>query len=118
MTMRNKTILCLGGIYAILNLLIGLIISSHDGFNLSITTTIIIITTVLLMIVNGGWRLKDGYKVSLDFIIPTIGLIQYFFALFMPNSLKDNWYLIVIIILWAFETILFISVKTISNKIK
>ena len=116
--MRNKTILCIGGIYAILNLLIGLIISSYEGFNLAITTAIIIITTVLLMIVNGGWGLKDGYKVSLDFIIPTIGIIQYFFALFMPNGWRDNWCLIVILMLLALETILLICVKIILNKIK
>ena len=118
MTMRNKTILYLGVMFAILNLLIGLLISSYDGFNLAITTAIIIITTVFLMIVNGGWGLKEGYKVSLDFIIPTIGLIQYFFALFMPIGFKDNWCLIVILILLVFEPILLISMKKTSNKIK
>lgn len=114
----NKTIFWIGGVFALLNLLIGLIVSAYGGVNIAVTTVIIILTTVILLVVNGSMRLKDGFKVSLDFIIPVIGLIEYFFALFMPNRFTDNWCLIVILILLAFEVVILIVTKTISNKIR
>ena len=114
----NKTILWIGGVFAILNLLIGLIVSAYGGVNIAVTTMIIILTTVIILGVNCSMRLKDGFKVSLNFIIPVIGLIEYFFALFMPNRFTDNWCLIVILILLAFEVIILIGTKSISNKIR
>lgn len=114
----NKTILLIGGVFAILNLLIGLIVSAYGGVNLAVTTVIIILTTIILLGVNSSMGLKDGFKVSLDFIITIIGLIEYFFALFMPNRFTDNWCLIVILILLAFEALILIVTKSISNKIK
>ena len=114
----NKTILWIGGVFAILNLMIGLIISTYGTVNVTITTFIIFLTTIILLGVNGSMGLKDGFKVSLDFIIPGMGLIQYFFALFMPNRFLDNWCLIVIIILFALEALLLIGAKSVSTKIK
>ena len=113
----NKTILLICGVFAILNLLIGLIVSAYGGINIAVTTMIIILTTVILLGVNGSIRLKDGFKVSLDFIIPVIGLIEYLFALFMPNRFTDNWCLIVILIILAFEALILIGTKSVSNKI-
>lgn len=113
----NKTILWICGVFAILNLLIGLIVSAYGGINIAVTTMIIILTTVILLGVNGSIRLKDGFKVSLDFIIPVIGLIEYLFALFMPNRFTDNWCLIVILIILAFEALILIGTKSVSNKI-
>ena len=113
----NKTIIWIGGVFAILNLLIGLIISVYGVVNVTITTFIILLTTIILLGVNGSMVLKDGFKVSLDFIIPVIGLIQYLFALFMPNRIADNWCLIVIITLLAFEALILIGTIFISKKI-
>ena len=115
MIMRNKTILCIGGVLALLNLLAGLILSNYDLVNIAVTTVIIIITTVVLLRVNSFTELKDGFKVSLNFIIPTIGIIQYIFALFMPNRITDNWYLIILLILLAFEMMLLLITKSNSN---
>ena len=114
----NKTILWIGGVFALLNLLIGLIVSAYGGVNIAVTTVIILLTTIILLGVNGSMGLKDGFKISLDFIIPVIGLIEYFFALFMPNRFIDNWCLIVILILLAFESLILIGTKSISNKIR
>lgn len=114
----NKTIFWIGGVFAILNLLIGLIVSAYGGVNIAVTTVVIILTTLILLGINGSMGLKDGFKVSLDFIIPLIGIIEYFFALFMPNRFNDNWCLIIILILLAFEALILIVTKSISNKIK
>ena len=114
----NKTILWIGCVFALLNLLIGLIVSAYGGVNIAVTTVIIILTIVILLGVNGSLGLKDGFKVSLNFIIPVIGLIEYFFALFMPNRFTDNWCLIVILILLAFDALILIGTKSISNKIR
>ena len=114
----TKTILWIGGVFALLNLLIGMIVTAYGSRNIAVTTVIIILTTVILLSVNDSVGLKDGFKVSLYFIIPVIGLIEYFFALFMPNRFTDNWCLIVILILLAFEIIIIILTKSISNKIR
>ena len=114
----NKIILFIGGICAILNLLIGLIVSAYGGVNIAVTTGIIVLTTVILLGINGYMNLKDGFKVSLDFIVPVIGLIEYLFALFMPNRFSDNWCLIVIIIILTFETLVLIATNFISKNIR
>lgn len=113
----TKTILWIGGIFAILNLLIGLIVSAIGGFNIAISTIIIVLTSAILLWVSNS-TMKDGYKVSLSFIIPTIGLIQYLCALFMPNRVADNLCLIAILLLLAFEAIMIIGAKSISSKIQ
>lgn len=114
----NKTILLIGGIAAVFNLLVGLIVSAYGEINLTITTVIIFLTTAILLGINGPIGLKDGFKVSLNFIIPIFALIEYLLALFMPNHIADNWCLVAILFIFAFEAIILISVRAISNKIR
>ena len=114
----KKTILWTGGVIAILNLLVGMIVTSYAVINITVTTAIILLTIIIMLDVNGCMHLRDGFKVSLNFLIPMLGIIQYFFALFMPHRIQDNWYLITILIILAFEVIILISAKFISKKIR
>lgn len=115
----NKTIITIGSIFAVVNLLIGLIVSAFGWINIVISTAIIVATTLLLLAINNGYIfLKEGFKVSLGFIIPTFGLIEYLFAVFMPNKFADNWCLIVVILLCAMEAGLLISAHNVSTKIR
>lgn len=114
----NKTILWAGGILAILNVLIGMIVSTIGAFTIITTSIIIILTTVILLWLNGNGSLKDGFKVSLNFIIPLIGIMEYLFAIFMPNRFADNWCLILIFLLLTFENLILLIAKFISNKVE
>lgn len=114
----RKIIILAGTILILINLVLGLIISAYDSFNLTVSTTVIVLTVIALLAINGRVKLKDGFKVSLNIIIPIIGIIQYLFALFMPNHFNDNWGLITIILLVVTEVILLISANSISTKIR
>ena len=114
----KKSIILIGATLALVNLLFGLIISAYDYFNLAISTIVIVLTFLILLAINGLMRLKDGYKVSLNIVIPAIGIVQYLFSLFMPSQFSDNWGLIVIIFLTAIEAILLIAANNISTKIR
>jgi len=113
----NKAIISIGAIFAVVNLLIGLIVSAYSGVNITVSTVIIVITTLILLAVNNRITLKDGFKVSLNFIIPTIGLIEYLLAVFMPSKFTDNWCLISVIILFVVEAVLLIAAHSVSTKI-
>ena len=114
----KKSIISIGALLILNNLVFGLIISAYDSFNLTISTITIALTIIILLVINGGVKLNDGFNVSLNIIIPIIGIIQYLFALFMPNHFNDNWGLITIILLVVTEVILLIAANSISSKIK
>ena len=114
----KKSIILIGAILAVVNLLLGLIISTYDYFNLAISTIVIVLTAIILLAINVRLRLKDGYKVSLNIIIPIIGIAQYLFALFMPNHITDNWEFIAIILFSVIEVILCIAANSVSTIIK
>lgn len=114
----KKSIIVIGSILFIINLLLGLIISAYGCVNLFVSTAIILLTTIILLVVNDYMRLKDGYKVSLNVIIPIIGLIQYLIAIFMPSRFSDNWGLITLLVLIAIEAIILVAANSISTKIR
>lgn len=114
----KQSIILIGSILVVVNLLLGLIISAYGCANVIATTIILVLTTIFLLFVNGRMRLKAGYKVSLNVVIPIIGAIQYFIGLFMPSRFSDNWGLITLLALIALEAILLIAANSISTKIR
>lgn len=96
--------------------MLGMIISAYGYINLVASTVILILTAVVLLLVNGRMSLKGGYVVSLNILIPIIGLIQYLIAIFMPSRFSDNWGLITLLVLIAIEAILLVATNSISKK--
>ncbi len=96
----------------------GLIVTAFGWFNIIISTLIIVLTTIILLAVFNLMNLKDGYKVSLSFIIPILGVIEYVLSVFMPNRMSDNWCLILIILLFLAEVVIVSVAQTVSNKIR
>lgn len=117
MNNTNKIIVWAGIIFMILNILIGLIVSAIGAFNIITTSVVIILTTIMLVWINGSSGMKEGFKVSLDFIIPIIGIIEYLFALFMADRFADNWCMILILTLLSLEILILLAAKYVSNKI-
>lgn len=114
----KRSIFLIGSILVIVNLLLGLIISAYECVNLIASTVILVLTAVFLLLVNERMSLKDGYVVSLNILIPIIGLIQYLIAVFMPSRFSNNWGLITLLVLIAIEAILLVATNSISTKIR
>lgn len=114
----NKAIIIISSILVAVNLLCGLIVTAFGWFNVFISTLIIVLTTILFLAVFNRMNLKDGYKVSLSFIIPILGVLEYFLSVFMPNRVSDNWCLILIILLFLAEVVIVSVSQTVSNKIR
>lgn len=112
----KQSIIIIGSILIVVNILMGLIISSYGCTNLIVSTFIIVLTTIILLSVNGYLRLKDGYKVSLNVIIPIIGAVEYLIGIFMPSRFSDNWGLIVLLILVAIESIILVAAYSSSTE--
>lgn len=114
----KRSIFLIGSILVIVNLLLGLIISAYGCVNLVASTVILVLTAVVLLLINGRMSLKDGYVVSLNILIPIIGLIQYLIAIFMPSRFSDNWGLIMLLVLTVIEAVILVAAKSISTKIR
>ena len=113
-----KMIILLSGLVLLLiNVLLGLILSSFDRCHVVISSVVIMVTTLLLYLTT-VIQLKDGYKISLALLFLIAGVFEYVLALYAPNQFKDNWWLIVVVLFMAFEIILLIVTNTISKKIK
>ena len=53
------------------------------------------------------------------FILSCIaGVIGYIFSLIAPDQYEDNWWLVLVILLMAFEAILLLVAHTISKKVQ
>ena len=111
----TKTIIYIGIVLTVCNLLAGLLLSSFGGVNLAISTLAIVITVILILLVQ-NMRFRNGFKVSLSFILPVIGLVQYLLAVIMPCRIEDNGYLIVAVALLIVEVIILIATNQTSNK--
>lgn len=114
----KQSIIIIGSILVVVNLLLGLIISAYGCINLVASTVILVLTAVVLILINGRMSLKDGYAVSLNILIPIIGLIQYLIAIFMPSRFSDNWGLIMLLVLTVIEAIILVAANSISTKIR
>ena len=104
----KKGLLIFGIILLISNILIGLIASSYETFNVCLTSVVIIATTLLL-----GWlsssNLKDAFKISLTVLFSFLGLVEFVLGLIAPSQFENNWYLVVIIVLIIIESLFVIS---------
>ena len=114
----KQSIILIGSILVIVNLLLGLIISAYGCINLVTSTVILVLTAVVLILITGRMSLKDDYVGSLNILIPIIGLIQYLIAIFMPSRFSDNWGLITLLVLIAIEAIILVVANSISTKIR
>lgn len=112
----KKIILITGAILLFLNFIIGIILSSISWLNLVISSLVIIISMALVIFVNNA-IVKIGYRISLTLLVPFLGFIEYLGAMLMPNTFKDNWILIGIILLGAFQTFLVIFCFGVSRYI-
>lgn len=113
----KKTILILGGLALVVNILLGLLLSKYDYFNMGANCGVIALNTALLFCLY-QFNMRDVFRISLSFIFAIVGLIELILGCFMQQHLQDNACLIAILIFLFAEVSLFVIVNILSNKIK
>lgn len=113
----KQIIIIIGVILLIANLLFGLILSSYEAFNLFVSSLVIAITTILLLCVN-IINLKDGFRISLYVLFSLFGIIEFVLSLFSFKAFENNWFLLLIVLFLAIESILLLVTYKASIKIK
>ncbi len=104
----------IGLLLLILNSIFGLISSTYKPLNW-ISNDIIIICNTLLLGFLANSKLKDGFKISMSFILPIIGLIQLIFGLFLNEHSLNSLSLISIIGLFGIQ-IFFLLIGKVFSK--
>lgn len=110
----KSTSLIVGCILLMLNLLIGMIISSYETFHVVTNSGIIIVNTALLLVL-GTLNVKDGFRYSLNLLIPIFALIEFLIICFSRPEVKNNWGLIVVLLILILQVILLLGAKKMSD---
>lgn len=110
-----KRILYIGAILLTLNIIVGLLLSAYPDFNVCLNSVIIFITTLTIVWIN-KIRIKTAFKISLTYIIITLGSLECVIGLLSKNDITDNWVIIADLILTVIALILIIAAKYTSLK--
>ena len=113
----KRTILILGGLALIVNVLFGLLLSGYSYFNMGVNCGVIALNTALLFCLY-QFNMRDAFRISLSFLFVLVGLIELILGCFMQQKFQDNGYLIAMIVLLFIEIVLIVETKILSNKIK
>lgn len=113
----KRIIIIIGVILLVANLLFGLILSSYEAFNLFVSSLVIVTTIALLFCLNVV-TLKDGFKISLHILFFILGGIEFVLSLFSSQDFENNWFLLVIVLSLAIQSIILLVTHKVSIKIK
>ena len=105
--MKSK-IIAVSGVLVVTNLLIGLLLSVYNSFNLLFTTLVLAVSATLIYAVN-SIRVNDAIRVSFTILLTLTCFIKFILGLFAPEHLQDNWYLIACIVITLFEMIMLVA---------
>ena len=108
--------LIIGGIILLLNVLIGLLVSSYSTFNICLTSGIIILSFAFIEILKYS-KLRDAFRISLTFVFAFLLIVCMVLGVLSPETFKDNGYIIAIFVILAIEVILLLSARFISQNV-
>lgn len=111
----KKIYIYIGLLLIILNSIIGKMFTDYKSFNWLLGNLIIITNIIFLQIIYNS-KISDGFKISLNFIIPFIGIVTFILCLISKNKLENNIIFSGIIILLSLQTILLLISNKINNK--
>ena len=107
----------IGLILIIINISVCLIFSGYEWLN-AILSSVIILVNVLLVLWINSMGLKDGFRISLDLLIPFMGLIAFFCVACSAPQIEDNGGIIAAICITAFQAILILICRAVSNYVE
>ena len=113
----KKMILICGSLALVLNVLLGLLLSHYDNFNMGVNCGVIALNTALLLSLY--WlNMRDAFRISFSFIFSFLAIVEIVLGCLMPEKLQDNGYLIAMIVLLFIEISLMVITIIASKKIK
>ena len=112
----KKTILLLGGLAFVLNLMLGLLLSAYDNLNMGVNCGVILANTAML------WALfqmdmRDAFRIAFSFIFSLIALVEICLGSLMPDKMQDNACLITLVIFLFIKLSIVVIIKITSDKI-
>ncbi len=110
-------IFIIGGLALLFNVLLGLLLSHYDYFNMGVNCGIIALNTALLFCVY-AFNLRNAFRISFSFLFVLLSIIEIVLGCVMPPKLQDNGCMIACIVLIFFEIILLIVTYFLSNRTK
>lgn len=113
----KKLLLIIGSLTLVLNVLLGLLLSRYDYFNMGVNCGVIVLNTALLLSLY--WlNMRDAFRISFSFLFSFLAIVEIILGCLMPEKLQDNGYLIATIVLLFIEITLMVITNIMSNKIK
>ena len=113
----KRTILIIGGLALVFNVLLGLLLSKYSYFNMGVNCGVIALNTTLLFSLY-VLNMRDAFRISFSFLFAIFAIIEIILGCLMPQQLQDNGYLIALLVLLFFEIALIVVTNILSNKIK
>lgn len=89
-------------LFLAINIIAGLVLSCYPLFNVVLSSVVICVAALLSLWVNKK-PIATAFVTSLAFIIPTMTIIEFVVAVLSPSQFQDNWGIIIILGLMAFE---------------
>lgn len=114
--MRNLTLI-IGLLLLIINVMLGLILSSYSTFNMGLNSAVIAAHIGLLCAVS-AIQLKDGFRYSLNCLFIGMGFVEFILGLFAPERFEDNGFLVFVLFMLLLEVVLLLGANYISKTVK
>jgi hypothetical protein len=115
----SKLTLIVGSLLLFVNTLFGLIISSYMPFNW-VAVDVVFFLNILLLYKISTSQMNNGFKVSMSFIFPFLGIISTILAVLSPNKFKDNYCLVGYVFILFIEVVFYLTatnLKSINSKL-
>ena len=112
----KKTILIIGCLALVFNILLGLLLSCYSYFNMGVNSGIIVLNTALLYSLF-TLNLRNAFLISFSFLFSFLAIVELILGCLMPQQLQDNGYLITTIVVLFVEISFIVITNILSDKI-
>lgn len=102
-------------VLVVVNIVLGAILTAYHTTNVILNSVVILSTGILLWVLS-SIHLKDAYKYSLSLLFSVFGFVEYVLGFFASFEWKNNWFVIVALIILSVEIISVLLTNYISNK--
>ena len=112
--MKNNFVI-LGGLLVVINSTVGLVVSGYKPFNLMLADFSILLSIAMLYVAY-KISIADGFKIGYTLLFGLTGLIRFICAVSSSNEFKNNYAVLIFIILLCIEGLLIFVSHAMRNK--
>ena len=98
-----------------LNLLFGAFISAYSWINV-LMNTCVIVTLFSLLLYLKKVNIHNAVKLSYRLLFIFVGILEFVLCFFAPHTFKDNWFIILFIILITTKLLVILLAKNLIKK--